>query len=76
MNASLGGGGLTDTETWSIPVSVVLESWPTVGPFVGVDNFFLLCQMQTENCHLRFGGDSLNVEVFAAAVVTFDWIGL
>ena len=24
--------------------------------------------MQTENCHLRSGVDSLNVEVFAAAV--------
>ena len=32
--------------------------------------------MQTENCHLRSGGDSLDVEVFAAVVadVAFEMV--
>ena len=39
-NASFGGCSSTDTEIWSISVSVVLESWPAVVTFVAAMTVF------------------------------------
>ena len=40
VDASFGGGSSIDTKIWSISVSVVLESWPAVIPFVAAMTVF------------------------------------